>query len=104
MVATHLKKRIEIILEAPALHRLTDRLDQAGVTGYTIVPVLAGRGREGAWSAEGLAGDAGRLVMVISVVDPARADAVLERVYSVLSRQIGIVMMSDVQVIRADHF
>ena len=104
MVVTHLKKRLEIIVEAPALHRLTDRLNQAGVTGYTIVPVLAGRGSEGAWSAEGLAGDAGRLVMVISIVDAANADAVLERVYSVLARQIGIVTLSDVQVIRADLF
>jgi nitrogen regulatory protein PII len=104
MVVTHLKKRLEIIVEAPALHRLTDRLNQAGVTGYTIVPVLAGRGSEGTWSAEGLAGDAGRLVMVISIVDAAKADTVLERVYSVLARQIGIVTVSDVQVIRADHF
>ncbi|MFY8039870.1 MAG: DUF190 domain-containing protein [Bosea sp. (in: a-proteobacteria)] len=104
MVVTHLKKRLEIIVEAPALHRLTDRLNQAGVTGYTIVPVLAGRGSEGTWSAEGLAGDAGRLVMVISIVDAAKADTVLERVYSVLARQIGIVTISDVQVIRADHF
>jgi nitrogen regulatory protein PII len=104
MVQTYLKKRIEIILEAPALHRLTDRLDKAGVTGYTIVPVLAGRGGEGAWSAEGLAGDAGRLVMIISIVDASKADDVLERVYTLLSRQIGIVTVSDVQVIRADHF
>jgi nitrogen regulatory protein PII len=104
MVQTHLKKRIEIIVEAPALHRLTDRLNQAGVTGYTIVPVLAGRGLEGTWSAEGLAGDAGRLVMVISIVDAAKADDVLDRVYTLLARQIGIVTVSDVQVIRADHF
>lgn len=104
MVQTYLKKRIEIILEAPALHRLTDRLDKAGVTGYTILPVLAGRGSEGTWSAEGLAGDAGRLVMVISIVDASKADDVLERVYSVLARQIGIVSVADVQVIRADHF
>lgn len=104
MVATHLKKRLEIILEAPALHRLTDRLDRAGVSGYTIVPALAGKGRTGGWSAEGVAGDAGRLVMVISIVDPAKVDAVLEGVYAVLARQIGIVTVSDVQVIRADHF
>jgi hypothetical protein len=42
--------------------------------------------------------------MVISIVDAAKADAVLERVYSVLARQIGIVTLSDVQVIRADLF
>jgi nitrogen regulatory protein PII len=104
MVTTHLKKRIEIILEAPALNRLTDRLNQAGVTGYTIVPALAGRGRGGGWSGDGLAGDAGRLVMVISIVDPSKVDDVLERVHAVLARQIGIVSVGDVHVIRADHF
>lgn len=104
MVATHLKKRLEIIVEAPALHRLTDRLDRAGVSGYTIVPALAGKGRTGGWSSEGVAGDAGRLVMVISIVDPTKVDAVLEGVYAVLARQIGIVTVCDVQVIRADHF
>jgi PII-like signaling protein len=104
MVATHAKKRIEIILEAPALHRLTDRLDRAGVTGYTILPALAGRGRGGAWSGEGLAGDAGRLVMVISIVDAGKVDSVLEGVQGVLARQIGILTVSDVQVLRADHF
>lgn len=104
MVTTHAKKRIEIIMEAPAIHRLTDRLNEAGVTGYTIVPALAGRGRQGGWSGDGLAGDAGRLVMVISVVDAGRVDAVLERLHALLARQIGIVTVSDVQVLRPDHF
>ncbi len=34
------KKRIEIFVEAPALHRLTDALEKAGVKGYTILPAL----------------------------------------------------------------
>lgn len=104
MVQTYPKKRIEIILEAPALHRLTARLDEAGVKGYTIIPALAGHGQDGTWSREGLPGDAGRMVMVISVVDPARADDVLAGVYKILARQIGIVTICDVEVIRADHF
>ena len=104
MVAMHAKKRIEIILEAPALHRLTDRLDQAGVTGYTVMPALAGRGQDGSWSREGQVGEAGRMVAVICIVDPAKSDAVLERIYALLSRQIGIVSVADVHVIRADHF
>ncbi|HYF57184.1 MAG TPA: DUF190 domain-containing protein [Salinarimonas sp.] len=104
MVQTHLKKRVEIVLEAPALRRLIDRLDAAAVTGYTVVPVLAGRGHEGSWRGEGLAGDAGRMVMVVCITDPAKVDAVLETAYAVVSRQIGIVTVSDVQVIRAEHF
>jgi len=101
---THPKKRIEIVVEAPALQRLLDRLDRAAVTGYTVVPALAGRGHEGGWRGEGLAGDAGRMVMVICITDASRVDAVLETAYAIVSRQIGIVAVSDVQVIRAEHF
>jgi PII-like signaling protein len=98
------KKRIEIFVEAPALHRLIDKLDQAGVTGYTVLPALAGRGSEGSWNREGLAGEAGRLVCVICIVDPSKVNDVVARIYSVLSRQIGIVTVGDVQVIRGNHF
>ncbi|NBJ10267.1 DUF190 domain-containing protein [Microvirga arsenatis] len=101
---THLKKRIEIVVEYPALRRLLERLDRSQVTGYTVVPALAGRGHDGLWSSEGLAGDAGRMMMVICITDPARLDPVLEEVYSVVARHIGIVTVSDVQVIRSDHF
>jgi nitrogen regulatory protein PII len=103
-LAMHAKKRIEIIVEAPALNRLIDRLDQAGVKGYTVLPALAGRGQDGSWSREGLAGEAGRMVAIICIVDPTRAEDVLARIYGVLARQIGIVSIGDVQVIRGDHF
>jgi hypothetical protein len=69
-----------------------------------VIPALAGRGRDGSWRGEGLAGDAGRMVMVVCITDPSKVDAVLETAYAVVQRQIGIVTVSDVQVIRAEHF
>jgi nitrogen regulatory protein PII len=101
---TYQKKRIEILMEAPALHRLLDKLERAGVSGYTILPALAGKGRGGSWSEEGLVGDAGRMVMILCILDPAKADTVLESIFGLLSRQIGIVSVSDVAVIRKEHF
>lgn len=101
---TYPKKRIEIVVEAPALSRLLDRLDKAAVTGYTVLPALAGRGQDGSWRGEGLAGDAGRMVVVVCLTDAARVDAVLDAAYAIVSRQIGIVAVSDVQVIRPEHF
>jgi nitrogen regulatory protein PII len=98
------KKRIEIFVEAPALHRLTDALDRAGVTGYTILPALAGNGKSGPWSREGQVGDAGRLVQIVCITDPSKVDAVLEGVYQLLARQIGILSISDVAVIREKLF
>ena len=101
---TYAKKKIEIIVEAPTLNRLLDRLDELAVPGHPVLPLLAGRGRGGSWSREGLATDAGRMVMVVVVTDESRVQAVLEPVYKIVSRQIGIVTLSDVQVIRPDHF
>jgi nitrogen regulatory protein PII len=100
----HPKKRIEIMLEAPALNRLAAALEAAGVTGYTVLPVLAGKGTTGAWTGDGLIGGAGAMVCVITITDAARVDAVVEKVMSVLARQIGLVSIGDVQVVRGDRF
>ena len=43
----HQAKRVEIIIEAPMARRLTNALTEAGVTGFTILPVLGGSGRSG---------------------------------------------------------
>jgi PII-like signaling protein len=101
---THRKKRIDIVAEAPILKRIVRLLEEAEVTGYTIIPALAGRGRHGDWSREGLAGDAGRMMVVFCVVDPAQVDAILDRLDAVIRRQIAIVTVTDVEVIRDDHF
>jgi hypothetical protein len=44
------------------------------------------------------------MVLVMCITDPARVPQVLEPVYKLLARQIGIVTVSDVSVVRADHF
>jgi nitrogen regulatory protein PII len=100
----HRKKRIEIILEAPALNRLANALEQAGMTGYTVLPVLAGKGTTGAWTRDGLVGGAGAMVCVICITDPSRVDVVMERIMGVLARQIGLVTIGDVDVVRGERF
>ena len=101
---THRKKRLEIVIEAPVVDRLVALLDRAGVTGYTITTALAGRGREGTWRREGLVSEAGRMLVVMTVIDPARVDDLLAQIYPLIARQIGILTLWDIDVIRADHF
>ena len=101
---TYPKKRIEIIIEAPLQERLIQLLDRSSVGGYTVLPALAGRGHEGTWRRAGQVTDAGRMVMVICIVDAQRAEALLESIYRLVSRQIGIVSLCDVEVVRAEHF
>ena len=101
---TYPMKRIEIIIEAPLERRMIEQLDHAGVTGYSVLPVIGGRGLDGVWSAEGQIGDANRMVSIVSITDQAKADKVLRDVFSLLKHQIGIVSMSDVTVVRPEHF
>ncbi len=101
---TYPKKRIDIMVEAPLMGRVLRLLDELGVSGYTVLPALAGRGQDGAWHRDGLAGRAGMVVMIFCILDESRVDAVLEPLFNVVSRQIGIVSVSDVQVIRPEHF
>lgn len=101
---TYPKKRIDIVVEAPLLARVIELLDAQGVGGYTVLPALAGRGSGGVWHRDGLVGRAGAAVTIFCILDANKVDDVLEPLFRLVSRQIGIVSVSDVQVIRPDHF
>ncbi len=100
---THIAKRVEIVIEAPLQNRLTDAIEEAGVTGYTILPVLGGSGRSGPWSREGQVGRAG-MVAVICLIRPERLDGLLEAAFAVVDRHIGVVSITDCEVLRAERF
>jgi len=98
----HKAKRVEIIIEAPMESRLTDALVKAGVTGFTILPVLGGSGRSGHWTREGQVGRAG-MVAVICLIRPERLDALLGAAFAVVERHIGVVSVTDCEVLRAER-
>jgi len=100
---THDAKRVEIIIEAPMEGRLTDALATAGVTGFTVLPVLGGSGRSGQWTREGQVGRSG-MVAVVCLVAPERLDRLLDAAFAVVQRHIGVVSVADVRVIRPTRF
>ncbi len=101
---THKAKRVAIIIEAVMQRRLTEAMKQAGVTGWTILPVLGGSGQSGEWSREGQIGRGSGMVQVVCIVRPDRVDALLEAAFAVVERQMGVVTVGDVEVLRAERF
>lgn len=101
---THDAKRVEIIIEAVMEQRLTDALTEAEVTGFTVLPVLGGSGRSGHWSREGQVGRAAGMVAVVCLIRPDRLDMLLEAAFAVVERHIGVVSVTDAQVLRAERF
>lgn len=100
----HEAKRVEIIIEAMMERQLTAVLQQAGVTGYTVLPVSGGSGRSGQWSREGQVGRAGGMVAVICLIRPERLEPLLEAAFAVVKRHIGVVSVTDTKVLRAERF
>ncbi|MCW1951784.1 MAG: DUF190 domain-containing protein [Octadecabacter sp.] len=101
---THQAKRVVITIEAIMQRRLTDALEEAGVTGYSILPVLGGSGRSGAWSRDGQVSRASGMVQVVCIIKPERLDGLLEAAFEVVDKHIGVVTISDVEVLRAERF
>lgn len=101
---THKAKRVEITIEAIMARRLTDALTEAGVTGYTVLPVLGGSGRSGAWSREGQVSRASGMVQVICIIKPDRLDSLLDAAFAVVKTHIGVVSVTDCDVLRAERF
>ena len=100
----HKAKRIEIILEAPMRSRLTKALDAADVSGYTLLPVLGGSGRSGPWTIDGQISSAGGMVHVLCIVMEDKVDPVLEIAFGIVEKHLGIVSVSDCDIVRPERF
>jgi nitrogen regulatory protein PII len=101
---THQAKRVEITIEAIMQSRLTEALRKAGVTGYTVLPVLGGSGRSGDWVRSGEIGRASGMVQVVCIIRPERLDGLLDAAFGVVSKHIGVVSIVDCEVLRAERF
>ena len=100
----HDAKRVEIIIEAPLERRLADALDAAGAPGYTVLPVDGGSGESGRWTRAGQVSPGRGMVAFVVLIRPERLETVIDAAFDVLEPHIGIVSVSDAQVVRAERF
>ncbi|MEO1568830.1 MAG: DUF190 domain-containing protein [Pseudomonadota bacterium] len=98
------RKRIELIIERMAYKRAGRILEEAGMTGYTVLPALAGFGNGNKWSRDTDISTSTDMVVMISIGDEARVAASLEKIAGLLGNHIGVVSVSTVEVLRPDRF
>ncbi|MEO1044577.1 MAG: transcriptional regulator [Pseudomonadota bacterium] len=102
MIETVIRKRIEILADKALQKRVTDAIDAAGITGWTIVPVTEGKGRDGHWREERVMGTDKVFVLTIAAED--RAMALAEAIAPMLTKYGFLLSMWDVEVIRGERF
>lgn len=102
MIETVIRKRIEILVDTPLVRRITQAIDRAGITGWTVLPVQSGSGRDGAWRDERVTGSDKSLVLSISSSE--KAHILAEELGPILSSHGLLLTMWDIEVIRGERF
>lgn len=103
MTNTTSKIKIEILVDAPLVRRITELAESVGVTGYTVMRTIGGSGSGGRWSEDQLTGAQNKVVFV-TVTGPRRADTLIEALKPVLDSHGLMLTKSHVEVIRGDRF
>lgn len=97
-------KKLEIIIEGAHQEFATDQLDRAGVTGYTIVGNLSGKGSHGFHEGHLMFNEEAVLIMIIVAVPAELVEPILEGFEPFFSAHTGVVFISDIQVSRLVKF
>lgn len=102
MIETVIRKRIEILADTPLIRRVTAAIDAAGISGWTVLPVASGSGRDGGWRDEQITGADKSLVLTIASAE--KAAKLAEALAPVLTSHGLLLTMWDVEVIRGERF
>lgn len=100
----HNKHRLELMIEKMAYKRACRILEEAGVTGYTVIPALAGYGNGNHWQRDQDISGSRDMVVIISITDDETLKIIREKMANLLSNHIGVVSISDVKVLRPEKF
>ncbi len=88
-------KRLEIVVERDQLPAVRAVLDQRS-TGYTVIPDVTGFGHHGMRE--------GDIILLVTVVTRDHIDPILDHLLPMLNQRSGVVLITDVQVVRGEYF
>jgi len=100
----HVRYRCELIIERIAAPRACRILEEAGLTGYTVLPAISGLGRQTRWNRDADISASSDMVVVVSIGAQEQIEAALKEIESLLSNHIGVLSIGEVNVLRPDRF
>ncbi|MEM1290441.1 MAG: P-II family nitrogen regulator [Cyanobacteria bacterium P01_H01_bin.162] len=95
-------KRLEIIVSSREMHKILTKLDEVGVSGYSVIRDVTGRGHRGAVSDDSdFAATTLSNVYILSFCASEKVKPVLERVNPLLNKFGGVCYLSEVMEVRS---
>lgn len=87
-------KKIEIVADLLELPKIIEKLDEVGITDYTIIKDVTGKGERGIRDGDELT-DVFKNCYVLTACEPEQVDRVVETIRPLLKRYGGICLISD---------
>jgi nitrogen regulatory protein PII len=103
-ISFHSLKKIEIVVKGEKESFVRDLLDQAKVTGYTIVREVAGMGHHGFHEGRLLFNETSSLVMFMAVGPNSTINQIATGLKPIFEKNSGVMFISSVEVARFDYF
>jgi nitrogen regulatory protein PII len=103
-ISLHDMKKVEIIVSGEDEATVAKLMEEANVTGYTIVNNVSGKGHQGFHEGRLLFNDIASLVMFIAVAPEHVITTVAVGMKTLFEKRSGVMFVSDVAVARLDHF
>jgi PII-like signaling protein len=103
MVNTFTRKRVEILIDTPLAPRLIQAAADAGIAGYTLIPVQSGAGRGGTWHEDAISGAQSKTIF-LTIASEEKAAKFVDTLAPNLGAYGMLLTMSDVEVVRGERF
>ncbi|MFN3988806.1 MAG: P-II family nitrogen regulator [Erythrobacter sp.] len=99
---TIIRKRIEILADAPLQRLVTDAIEEAGIIGWSVIVLAGGKGHHGEWRHDSLI--ATDKSLIVTIAPEAKAHALAEKLAPLLTSHKMLFSMWDIEVLRGEHF
>jgi hypothetical protein len=103
MVQTFTRKRVEILIDTPLAPRLVQAAADAGIAGYTLIPVQSGAGRSGTWRGDHVTGAQTKMIF-LTIASEENAGKLVDTLAPHLESYGMLLTLCDVQVVRPERF
>jgi PII-like signaling protein len=97
------KKKVEIVAEAVLQQQILKMIEDEGAKGYTVIPEAFGKGHRGVRN-EAHVSNVFINVLIIVIAEERIAMRIIENAQPLLKNYAGIVYVSEVDVVRDEHF
>lgn len=97
------RKRIEILVDTPLVPRLLKHASDVDISGWSLIHVDAGGGREGSWQHDDVTGAAAKTI-ILMIANAEKAQALTDAIAPFLNSYRLLLTVGDVEVVRGERF